>query len=321
MKNHSVKEINSIIIIILFIGHFNSSIAHTRELQIKVMENDGSPAQKSVYLYKVQYTSYNNKYISIYRQANSVGGETWAWTSPNCNLISDVLPDAINTDGASWSPIDSNSDYYIRIDNKYCHIYINYADPYGGDGDFLISYQNGTFSLDQNRRGITWYGNFTWSNYTIKLINNFGGDYADVNNVKGNIILDDTTFSQISYTGTPRTVEGSTFPHYTSGQDLQEVYGFIRKWRTWQNPSSNNITITLSSVQNFPGLTAKYARQYDWVIKNDFGVSGEGGTIQFLSSSHSSPYQTSNIYEDLFYGAQAINTTINSVYYAFDHWE
>ena len=207
-------------------------------------------------------------------------------------------------------------------DNVYCDFYITHLTGGYVDADFIIGYNTSTnsFSLIDPRTDLTWNGgNFTWSVKTITLKNKFGGDYTDTYNVKGNISLDDTTFSQISYNGTVRHAESSTFPHYVVGQDLQNVYNYIRKWRNWEEDGYQNISRTLSSSQDYT-CTATYARRYDITYRNYFNSADNGGTIKLKGTSHDSPYST-NFYEDSTYNLEAVNTTRNNVYYSFDHWE
>lgn len=67
--------------------------------------------------------------------------------------------------------------------------------------------------------------------------------------------------------------------------------------------------------------TAVYARKCNLTVQNDFGGSGSGGNIKFQSTQYSSPYQPSESYDDLPYTVEALNTTINSVYYTFNYWD
>ncbi len=221
-----------------------------------------------------------------------------------------------NTPSAILGPLTAGGTYYIRIGNKFFEIQYSGFGAYG-DMKFQYQVQSGTenMSLLYNNSGYDVDGPFTWTDYTITMKNDFGGDRASVS---GTIYLNSEVHNNVGYTGIQLTREARTFPHTASGVDNQYISSYYRKWRHWQDLSTN-INYTMSSASNYT-LTATYARKYNVTYQNYFNPSDNGGTIKLNGNSGSSP-SSLDIYEDLTYSLEAINQTRNSVSYTFDHWE
>ena len=243
--------------LILFLG--DNLFAHPWEMGLRITNGYGEAISRSMTLYQVTFTGYDNKYLSKL-QSNSSQGGSWLYTSPNVNGAADVDDPNQNTPSPTFSMLSPGRYYLVMdVDNIYCDFNITHLGT-GQDYDFIIGYSTSTnsFTLIDSRTDMTWNGgNFTWSEKTITLKNKFGGDYSDTLNVKGNIKVDDDTFSNINYNGTQKDYESSTFPHYVIGEDLQNVYNYTRKWIKWQESNKSSICDTLPSANPYT-RTATY---------------------------------------------------------------
>ncbi|KAB2846768.1 MAG: hypothetical protein F9K45_01160 [Melioribacteraceae bacterium] len=266
---------------VLFLSLTNLLSAHTRELQMKIMNSSGNPLAATVYMYQVTTEVSGNKKLTLYRQGNSIGGTTWNWTQPDCNVVCDI--DDSNTSPATWNPITYGR-YYIRIGSSYCDVYINYYDGSSGDGDFMINYQNGVFSNDvaRNNRGITFYGSYTWSaSFSITAKNSFGG---------GDIKFDGTRYNSIPAAGktfpinaTDNPMEASTFPHYVEAIDdgSQVSGGFVQRFENFGGLSgSDNLTVRTISTPSTGTVTANFEEQFNITFINSVVGLGNVGTLR-----------------------------------------
>lgn len=133
--------------LLLLIGLFIMSsviFAHTREFMMQVVNSSSNPIQKTVKLYKLNNTSTPHRTGSSWSASASQAayGRNWRWTSPNCNLASDIGDN--NTNPTSWASISTGT-YYLRIDNRYVTLNL-YSPGGGGSIDCVIKYKNSNFS-------------------------------------------------------------------------------------------------------------------------------------------------------------------------------
>lgn len=273
------------------------------EVGLKVWDNNNNYTNALVYVYifDVEGRYFSTSY-SGYTESNS---DNFAG---DVNGGFDIGALDSNTVPYTVPPLGLANYIYIRIGNKY----VTLSRTSGAYGDVKLLFQFNSFSVISNNSGYQVSTTQTWADYNITLKNDFGGDRNDVTNVKGKIYLDYIAQNNISYNGQTFPREASTFPHDISGEDNQYVYNYYRKWRNW-NDATSEIAKNLTDVQDY-NITAIYARRCNISVQNDFRGSGSGGYIKFQNTQYSSPYQPSETYEDLTYSAQALNHLFSSLY-------
>ncbi len=294
------RSIQFVCIIILLTIPINSM---TWELGIRVVDNSGNPQSRTVSLY-----TYSDN--SLYRQASSVAN-SWPFQGPNVNLACDI--DDNNTPNASWASIPRGQ-YRLRVENEYFVIDVPES---GNVGDFILEYNiNSTsFYLYQNNSIVTLNGPYTWIDHNITVKNSFSG---------GDLTVDGITYQNVSSAGIPFTWEESTFPHTLQTYekyiwDSNKQNYFWMRFGNWSGPgnfSSSNLS-TQIPVSNGT-YTASFLEEYNIVFQNHFCEGGNGGVINVRNSQPNSPTSSFPVTDTI--TAQAVDQTINGIYYSFDHW-
>ena len=153
------KIFTVVIFLVIFTQFLLSDPQHTREMMMQVVNSGGNPIALNVQLYKG-----NAFYNELYRDGTSAPGPDWRWTNPNCNVVCDINDN--NTNDPTWSPIEPGS-YLLKIENKYASLFI---DPeWEGSIDFIVKYQNGTFTMLQGNSYVSLGATQDWN----KIISTF----------------------------------------------------------------------------------------------------------------------------------------------------
>ena len=155
---------------------------HTREMMMQVVTSGGSPVARTVKLYKNF-----GYYFELYR--TGISESYWRWTAPDANVACDIGDN--NTNNPTWEPIVPGN-YLLWCDNKFATLNINEI-PTGGDGDFSIKFQNGTFTIIFNNRGVTLGSTQDWN----KVVATFGQKKSDGSTNVGTVSIGlGSSFSQ-----------------------------------------------------------------------------------------------------------------------------
>lgn len=192
--------------------------------------------------------------------------------------------------------------------------------PETGDvGDFLIKYNTtySTFSIVFNNSAVSINGPYNWIDHNITVKNSFNG---------GNLTVDGNTYYNVSSTGVPFTWEESTFPHTLTASeqyvwDSTKQNYFWRRFNNWHAPSSGDHYINPFDIHTIDGdgtYTANFLEEYNIVFQNHFCSGGNGGVITVRNSQPSSPTSSYPVTDTI--TAEAVDQTINGIYYSFDHW-
>jgi len=288
------KGLVSVLLILLV----KLAYAHTWEMGLRVVDTQGNPESKVVRLYL------ENEPSTPYREASSAD----YWIMDGANFISDVGDN--NTSNASWVSINPGT-YYLRIDNSY--VYIEIPEPPPGEGDFLIKYQFGLFSIVWDHRGITMSGTGTWTFYTVTVRNSFDGGEVWVD---GSLRSSGSQFSWLSMTEhTLTAIDRQIFPE--GGAD------YVRVFQGWQGPQSGT-GLTLQAQATGDGTyTANFAKEFNIWFENSFVGVGNKGVIKVNGTEYQLPLsqpfhvlQTNPIIT-----AEALPQAVNGIYYSFTQWE
>jgi len=215
------------------------------------------------------------------------------------------------------NPLDSVATYLIRVENLYVIIH---PSAQGFDAQIYYTVTNGTPSLTVSTAATVIAENEPWSQKTISLRNDFGGDR---DSVSGKVYLHSEEITT-GYSYASRYRQAADFPQGISGEDNQYLSGngvsYYRKWRTWDG-GITSISQSLSTVTDY-NKTATYARQCNITIQNDFGAAGSGGTIKFGGNTQNSPYQPiSPVYEDVNSTVEGLSQSLSYIDFTFNHWE
>ncbi len=290
-----------LLVSISFMLYCNLVFGYNWELGLKVVNNRGLAQVKLVTLYK-----YSDN--SVYRQSNSLDA---LYYSNQTNLFCDIGDN--DTPDPTWISI-ARGDYRLRIDNKYMVLNI----PETGDvGDFLIEYNTtyGSFSIVFNNSEVSINGPYNWIDHNITVKNSFNG---------GNLSVDGNTYYNVSSAGVSFTWEESTFPHTLTASEqyvwdsTKQNYYWMR-FKNWQDPNSGTHTDNPYSIQVSDGTyQANFLHEYNIVFQNHFCSGGNGGVIIVRNNQISSPTSSYPVTDTI--TAQAVDQTINGIYYSFDHW-
>ncbi|MGH2567356.1 MAG: T9SS type A sorting domain-containing protein, partial [Bacteroidota bacterium] len=203
--------------------------------------------------------------------------------------------------------------YYLRIENKFIQIFIPEV-AQGPSGDFYIQYQNGSFSVTFNQRGIVQVGGtYDWSTtFNVTLKNSFGGG----GKVK---------FAGVEYLNVPST--GFIFKRpagsYTiEAIDGQSSGGFVQRFDVWTgpnlpNPASLANTVSISANATY---TANFNREFNIVFQNSLPGAGSGGVIKVNNTQYNSPTSSFAVVEPGTITGEALYQVINGIEYTFSSW-
>ncbi|MGB9774871.1 MAG: hypothetical protein ACPL4I_12810, partial [Bacteroidota bacterium] len=229
--------------------------AHTWEMGLRVVDALGNPESKVIRLYLV------NELSVPYREGISAN----YWIMDGANFVSDVGDD--NTSNGSWASIDAGT-YYLRIDNGYVRIDIPELPE--GEGDFLIKYQFGLFSIVWDHRGITMSGTGTWTFYTVGVRNSFDGGEIWVD---GSLTNSGSQFSWLG--GTEhilRAIDRQVFPE--NGVD------YVRVFQGWDGPQSGTSLTLEAQATGDATYTANFAKEFNIWFENSFAGVGNRGIMK-----------------------------------------
>lgn len=300
------------------------------EMGLKVLNNDGDPIIKTVFLYKAV-----GKYpYELYRN-----GQTTSVNHEGVNGGCDVFYcDVTNQDfpWPTWTPPIWTDSYVLRIDNKYCYFTLITPDcnnPPSGPIDFVIKYQNGDFVLEPTE---SWMINDISDTYTgwDMVTVTFNQKKSDGATNVGTVSIGEGSFfsprtaapfapylnknQTYLFDADPNIYDSEKYHHY---QNITDVRNFREQFIGTQNYGTTSIfnhtypgiiiQNVLSEVQsiNPPDDTIQFKDPWliDYNDPNHFGKKRNRGTYGAIFQPLPSPfypnhstYYNGNIYKGIF---------------------
>lgn len=232
--------------------------------------------------------------------------------SGNAFMYMDDEP--ISNPSASYviGPLKYGGTYYFVIDNKYAEIQI---DSNTSTPDEHLRFRGSTFYLDPEHKIMTLESQGDWNEKIITAKNSFND---------GKIKIDNELFTNIGSSGVTKSFGEPTFPHSLTAYDNQTSGDYVRKYQNWTGSNGLNTSNIVTPIQaEAATYTANFLKQFNITFKNSFVNVGNGGNIKVEGSTVSSPTGIYNItqYDQQGISFEAVNQTINGIYYTFSHWD
>ena len=216
----------------------------------------------------------------------------------------------IRIDAITWADDDDLEGIYPDIYTVILHE-IGHAFAFldAATGTTIMNYQAGQI------KGFTSCDIATLKNLynpqdTLVFKNDFGSG--------GKMNIDNHMYYNIPDTGITKIWGADDFPKTSVAQDGQDIGDYIRIWKIW----SDNETDSAHTFGTGDGgeYTAQFYKEFDIDFTNKYGTSGTGGIIEVKGSQDNSPTSDFQVREDLSIDADAINQTINGIYFTFESW-
>lgn len=204
-------------------------------------------------------------------------------------------------------PLNYDSTYHFVIDNRYATIGIGSQVE---SPDEHLHFNGYTFSLDATHKVFTLVNQGDWNPKTVTVKNSFNSGNVKVDNVIKN-------HGYTTSFGTP------SFPHTLEAINNQyNSAGYKQKFQNWTENISNdvvnislkNLAVAVSAIH-----TANFLSQFNITFKNQHPGGEVGGDIKVDNEIWNSP-KTLPKSEWISIKGEALNHTLNSIYYTFDHW-